>query len=238
MNMRSIRRSIGVLLLFLPVCCIAQGRGYSEIYAAECREALSFWMTHKSEFDAAAEKAGVSAGFLFAIVAPEVSQYGNLIDKAQTYALKTLYVQAGKDYADFSIGRFQMKPSFVEQLEQAIEDADTLRISFPEVRITDKDGRSACIERVRRLERLDWQLEYLALFCRVVQHRFCEMKFESEQEKLRFYANAYNAGFLLNGERLQQCAGAYFPHLAKQKFRYADVSLWFYKNNRRIGHAM
>ena len=111
-----------------------------------------------------------------------------------------------------------------------IQDADTLLASFPEVRMTDKEGRSARIELVRRLEQQDWQMKYLALFCRVVQHRFRRMKFESEQEKLRFYANAYNAGFMLDSERLRRYKGAYFPHLAKQKFRYADVSLWFYEN--------
>lgn len=184
----------------------------------------------QGRFEAVSDRTGVSADFLFAIVAPEISQYSNLSDKAQTYALKTLYVQMGKGYADFSIGWFQMKPSFIEQLEQYIQDTDTSLTSFPKVRMTDKEGRNARIERIRKLERLDWQLKYLALFCRVVQHRFCGMQFESEQEKLRFYANAYNAGFLLDGERLQRCMGAYFPHLAKQKFRYDDVALWFYGN--------
>lgn len=228
--MRWIRCIFGFLLLFQPAYCIAQGQGYSDIYASECREALSFWTAHKTEFEIASESSGVPAGFLFAIVAPEISQYGNLTDKVQIYALKTLYVQMGKGYADFSIGRFQMKPSFVEQLEQYIQDADTLLASFPEVRMTDKEGRSARIELVRRLEQQDWQMKYLALFCRVVQHRFRGMMFESEQEKLRFYANAYNAGFMLDSERLRRYKGAYFPHLAKQKFRYADVSLWFYEN--------
>lgn len=228
--MRWISHISGILLLLLPIYCIAQGRGYPETYASECREALSFWTAHKSEFKIAAERAGVPASFLFAIVAPEISQYGSLTDKAQTYALKTLYVQMGKGYADFSIGRFQMKPSFVEQLEQYIQSVDTLLVLFPEVRMTDKKGRSARVELVRRLEQQEWQMKYLALFCRVVQHRFRRMKFESEQEKLRFYANAYNAGFMLDGERLRRYKGAFFPHLAKQKFRYADVSLWFYEN--------
>lgn len=69
MNMRWIRRSIGSLLPFLSVCCIARGRGYSEIYAAEYGEALPFWMTCKAEFDTVAERAGGYAGSLrFAII--------------------------------------------------------------------------------------------------------------------------------------------------------------------------
>ena len=229
MNMLWIRHYICAVFLLLP--CVVQGQGYCEIYPAECRAALSFWMTHKSEFEAAAGKAGVPAVFLFAIVAPEISQYGSLTDKAQTYALKTLYVQKGKHFADFSIGRFQMKPSFVEQLEVYVLDADTMLAMFPEIIPEDRESRRARGERVRRLERLDWQLEYLALFCRVVQHRFGAVDFTSKQEKLRFYANAYNVGFMIDGQRLQQCKKACFPHFAARKFRYADVSLWFFENN-------
>lgn len=228
--MRSIKHCIATLLLLLPTHGIAQERIYADIYAAECSRAISFYRLHESEFEAAADRAGVSADFLFAIVAPEVSQYGNLGDIAQTYALKTLYVQAGKDYADFSIGRFQMKPSFVEQLEQYVHDEDSLLALFPEIMPTKEEGRNRRSERVERLERPDWQLKYLAVFCRVVQHRFSTTEFASEPEKLRFYANAYNAGFFLDSRQLQQCRTAYFPHFARQKFRYADVSLWFYEN--------
>ena len=66
--MRWISHISGILLLLLPIYCIAQGRGYPETYASECREALSFWTAHKSEFKIAAERAGVPASFLFAIV--------------------------------------------------------------------------------------------------------------------------------------------------------------------------
>lgn len=230
--MCSISRLSVVVWFLLPLCSAAQESDYCRIYDAECRQTLVFWQTHEAEFEAAAERAGVPAEFMFAIVAPEISQYGRLADKAQTYALKTLYVQRGRESADFSIGLFQMKPSFVEELERYVLDTPALLAAFAEVPISGDTERKIRVLRIERLERQDWQMTYLALFCRVVRHRFGDEGFGSEQERLRFYANAYNAGFMLDGERLRQSSGAYFPHLARRKFRYADVSLWFF---RKIG---
>ena len=52
-----------------------------------------------------------------AVVFPEIVRYSDLEDLIQIRALKVLYVQYGRKYADFSVGHFQMKPSFIEQLE-------------------------------------------------------------------------------------------------------------------------
>ena len=227
MNISWIKLSVMVLCLLSAILCPAQERAYHERYDAECQLALSFWVSHEAEFKAIGSKAGVSARFLFALVAPEISQFGYLSDRAQTYILKVMYVQRGKAYADFSIGRFQMKPSFIERLEQCLRAESTLCTLFPEVLFTAESERA---ERIKRLESMEWQLVYLALFCRVVQQRFEHIVFADETEKLQFYANAYNVGFHLNASRLQQTQGAYFPHLSRQKYRYADISLWFYQN--------
>lgn len=53
---------------------------------------------------------------LQAIVFPEIMRYNGLKDGIETESLRTLYVQFGEDYADFSIGLFQMKPCFAQQL--------------------------------------------------------------------------------------------------------------------------
>ncbi len=230
MNISWIKLSVMVLCLLSAILCPAQERAYHERYDAECQLALSFWVSHEAEFKAIGSKAGVSARFLFALVAPEISQFGYLSDRAQTYILKVMYVQRGKAYADFSIGRFQMKPSFIERLEQCLRAESTLCTLFPEVLFTAESERAERAERIKRLESMEWQLVYLALFCRVVQQRFEHIVFADETEKLQFYANAYNVGFHLNASRLQQTQEAYFPHLSRQKYRYADISLWFYQN--------
>ena len=56
--------------------------------------------------------------FVLAIVFPELIRYSKLQDVIESNDLKVLYVQFGDTYSNFSIGRFQMKPSFCEQLEK------------------------------------------------------------------------------------------------------------------------
>ena len=67
------------------------------------------------------------------------------------------------------------------------------------------------------------------MFCAVVNHKFSDTNFVSEEEKLRFLANAYNSGFHRLENALKSVKGVYFPHFSKQKFHYADISMWFYK---------
>ena len=49
-----------------------------------------------------------------AIFFPELIRYSFIRDLLETTALEYLYIENGKNYADFSIGRMQMKPSFIE----------------------------------------------------------------------------------------------------------------------------
>ena len=224
-----IKCSMAVLLFLLPLGVSGQGRRYAEMYVRECREAMAFWELHKADFEAAAKKTDVSPRFLFAVVAPEVSQFSSLKNKVQTYTLKVLYTQNGKAYADFSIGMFQMKPSFVEQLEVCVGEDKALLAEFPHVRLP-ADSKDTRVERVKRLDSQEWQMTYLTLFCLVVERRFSNVSFATEEDKLRFYANAYNRGFHLSEERLRQERKPYFPAFALQHFRYADVALWFYQN--------
>ncbi|MDR2407550.1 MAG: hypothetical protein LBE13_05510 [Bacteroidales bacterium] len=86
------------------------------------------------------------------------------------------------------------------------------------------------MERIERLNTVEWQIKYLVLFCEMVNVRFGNLAFVSEEEKLRFYASAYNCGFYKLEEEIKATAQkALFPHFSTQKFRYADISLLFYK---------
>jgi hypothetical protein len=55
--------------------------------------------------------------FMQSLVFPEVMRYNSLKDDIETESLRTLYVQFGQEYANFSIGIFQMKPTFAVQVE-------------------------------------------------------------------------------------------------------------------------
>ena len=60
----------------------------------------------------------VSYPVAISIIFPEIVRYSALRDKVEISLLKTLYVNLGEDYADFSIGQFQMKPSFAEAIRR------------------------------------------------------------------------------------------------------------------------
>ena len=218
-----------LFLSFLAIKASAQGEAYCKDYHKDCEKAKEFFIDHKSLFENAAQTCGLSVEFLFAVVAPEFTQYSYLSNKLETYSLKVFYVQNGTAYSNFSIGLFQMKPSFIESLENYITADTILKKEYKKFLFEKPDERQARVERIERLSAVEWQMKYLALFCIIVNHKFANTTFVNEEEKLRFYANAYNSGFHRTEEALKSVKGAYFPHFSRQKFKYSDITMWFYR---------
>ena len=75
-------------------------------------------------------------------------------------ALQGLYVTGGKERANFSIGLFQMKPSFVEQVEAAWMKSP-LRHEY-RLYFDLKDHREQRRRRLERMQDEQWQCVYLA----------------------------------------------------------------------------
>ncbi|MDL2261994.1 hypothetical protein LJC11_00640 [Bacteroidales bacterium OttesenSCG-928-I21] len=204
---------------------------YQQQYSAECEEAIGFYRTHKAKFDAIALATGLDSRFLFSIVAPEVSQFSYLSNIAETYSLKVLYVQGGKNYSNFSIGYFQMKPSFVEGIEEFLKNNDNLKSKYQECFIKKDSERETRVERLKRLESIDWQFKYLSVFCDIVTYRFGNKEFDNDNEKLKFYAATYNSGFNKSKEHIEEMKEkSLFPHFSRNKYKYADIAVYFYEN--------
>jgi hypothetical protein len=224
-----------LLFLFILLSDMAKAQPCLEQYGQDCAFATLFYETHRQEFEKTAKRTGLTASFLFAIVAPELTQYSYLRDKVETYSLKVFYVQNGKSYSDFSIGFFQMKPSFIERMEDSLQTINRLHEKFKNCLMSEPDSRKARVERVQRLSQLEWQFEYLALFCELVRERFPSKSKLSENDKLIFYAAAYNTGFHKSEALIEQMAQqALFPHFLREKYRYSDIALCFYRtvNNK------
>jgi hypothetical protein len=208
---------------------MAQAQPCLEQYGQDCAFATAFYETYRQDFEKTAARTGLPASFLFAIVAPELTQYSYLSNKLETYSLKVFYVQSGKSYADFSIGFFQMKPSFIERLEDSLQTKTHLHAKFKNCLMPNPDSRKARAERVQRLSQFEWQLEYLALFCELVRERFPAKSELPETDRLVFYSAAYNTGFHKPEELIGQMAQrALFPHFSRVKYRYSDIALCFY----------
>lgn len=208
------------LVLFLkPGCAQRVSASFPGLDQADIQEAFDY--IEKESWMADSLKAhGLDPAFALAIVFPEIIRYSAIRDWAETKALEVLYVQYGSPYADFSIGRFQIKPSFAELLDSHLPAA--------------ADPASIRPQRLRRLQDIKGQLHYLILFCKQMEIRFPEYRNAPTEEKLRFYATAYNTGFHKSKQQILQ-------HLRQNEFytafnkpekclNYADVAVWGYKN--------
>jgi len=214
--------------IFITATC-GCGETYLERYPKECKAAQRFFEEYKTEFEQAGREAGVSAAFLFAIVAPELSQAAYVKNKVETYLVKQAYVSGGS-HVDFSIGAFQMKPSFIERMEACVVADDSLKKYFSDCLFEDPDSEQSRTERIDRMNMVEWQMRYLTMFCLLIDKRFDNLSFANEEEKLRFYASAYNCGFHKTEQHIKTTEKkALFPRFASKKFRYTDVALWFYR---------
>lgn len=170
-----------------------------------------------------------------AVVFPEIVRFSYLEDRIQVRTLKVLYVQYGRKYANFSVGHFQMKPSFVEHLESdwnRLTDAgEKAAAGVPAFALADEPGpRSA---RIQRLDDMRWQVAYLRMFMAVMKKRYAAVAFADAEDRLRFYATAYNAGYASGEARLRRKMAEKSFHLElfspKRSYGYADVALSYFR---------
>lgn len=169
------------------------------------------------------------------VVFPELIRYSALEDDLQVRGLKVLYVQYGRSYADFSVGRFQMKPSFAEQIE-----ADAARLFDARERkalgidpFRRGDTSALREQRVRRLDDLEWQVRYLRLFILVMGKRYPAVARSGAEDRLRFYATAYNTGYAAGPAAIRRRLGRRLFHVGRfvpaETYDYADVALHHFR---------
>jgi hypothetical protein len=201
---------------------------YRQHFPVEFKFALNFYKDHKREFIKSSRQIRLTPNQLFSLVAPEISQYNSLKNYVESSSLKVLYVQKGKEYADFSIGFFQMKPSFVEIIENEIRLDNNLMKKYSDCLITKVEVKTQRIERLKRIESLDWQFKYLVVFSEIVHKKFGD-KFSSKKEELIFYSTVFNTGVNKSPEIIKkELEKKRFPHFSLTKFNYSDVSVEFY----------
>ena len=89
-----------------------------QVFGSDYTWAVNWLQQNKAVIQKNADQFNIPAKELMAIVFPELIRYNTVFDAIEINSLKYLYVSEGKDYADFSVGYFQMKPSFAEMVEQ------------------------------------------------------------------------------------------------------------------------
>lgn len=192
------------------------------IHLASAQEkALSFLHNHQLEIQQLATELQVDLTASIAIAAPELLRYQMFRDFLETKALEQWYVAGGSKFADFSIGAFQMKPSFIEKLEDHILEIPNLLQHFEAlVYYSSSSIKEQRSERLGRMKQIDFQLKYLYCFEKVMEDCFDGLTFETAEEQFRFFATAYNFGFdrpFADIEKWQTVAA--FPYGQKIKIK-------------------
>lgn len=173
------------------------------------------------------------ASFILAMGFPELLRFSKFQNQLETTFLEILYVKQGTAYANFSIGRFQMKPSFAETLEKQAKTY--MPHASPNIYFYQaKRIKSIRKERVNRLTQFTWQLKYLHILYKTLNMRYAHKKFISQEDKLRFFAAAYNFGFLASEKRIARWSQTNaFPygrnHIGKQH-NFTKIAWDFYQH--------
>lgn len=198
---------------------------FREAYRSEYQRAEQ-WLYHHLPLHILAD---TRASMAVAAAFPELVRYNELSDLIETTALELLYVQQGSRAVDFSIGHFQMKPSFVEQLEKlancpllTARERQWLQLSH----MPKKDARRL---RIARLKSPLAQLQYLLVFERIASwQRTADLALCAAKERVRRLAVFYNAGLHISSEQmneyLQMPLFPYGMRYSGQQYCYADIA--------------
>jgi len=202
------------------------------LFGKDYQDANDVAAAMSSELSKYASRAGEDKRLLEALVFPELMRYNNIYDAIQTGSLVTLYTRFGRDYADFSIGHFQMKPSFAETIDVFINHHRELPwIKDLETGIlkTDNDFQSRK-ERVERLRDETWQIKYLIAFVKICKLKFA-LKNGTSESDFRLLATAYNSGFEKSPEEIKSYAFRKFftIHSFEEDGKYNYSTLAWYR---------
>lgn len=165
-------------------------------YHAEIKSADQFLSAHQQDINDITIRFHSPKSEVMAIVYPELLRYNLFRDFLETALLEELYVKGGVSIADFSIGPFQMKPSFVEDLEFHIEHIPALQNEFGFIAtyqsLNENHIRN---ERLKRLKSFEWQIYYAYCYYAIAQDCYAGLTFKNKSDQIAFFATAYNFGF-------------------------------------------
>jgi hypothetical protein len=223
------------IFAFLLKPCSAQPLDYSEIFGTDWQKALAFIEENDPWIRPSLEKYNIPYREAVAVIFPELVRYSAIRDKMEITLLKTLYRNLGDDYADFSVGVFQVKPSFAEKIRStAPETMGKKTKALFKKRSSykyDHDYRAAIIT---DLENPRNEINYIIAFFSICRDRFSTDQMDDES-KIKFLATAYNTGFWKSREEIMKMEEKKFFNtklFKTENYSYADVALFWYDQNK------
>lgn len=207
---------------------------YQSIFSRNYNEAKLFMSTHADLFIEYSNAYQTDLDIIMPILFPEAIRYSIVSDYLQTKSLELVYVNTGE--VDFSIGYFQMKPSFVNDLEEVIKKHPVQLAKYDSLKINGKkDITEIRKTRIDRLKQIEYQVAYANCLYDVMKIMYPEVFSEDKAFQIKFISTAFNHGFLTGQEEiLAYTSKAFFPLNGRnntQKYVYNDISLYFYIND-------
>ncbi len=208
-----------------------EAQSFVSVYSEAANTAFTYFNKYNGVIVNVAKQHKIEPCLLFSIVAPEVSRYHALRDAAETAMVEMFYVQLGTDYADFSIGAFQMKMQFIESLESEIKSKNCLKRFRYLCNYSVVGENEIRQQRVNRMKSVEWQVHYLCAFYYYTLNYYQLGKKADNADNLRFIATVYNRGLKKPAseiERWMQIKS--FPAIGDgENFTYGEVAVEFYK---------
>jgi hypothetical protein len=226
---------LSVFLLFFTLleASISQPLRYNEIFSSDWNKALEFEKENRNWMQPLLERNHIPYDIAIAVIFPELVRYSALQDKMEITLLKALYINLGEQYANFSIGQFQIKPAFAEIIRTEGPSALGRKsgINFPQISEFDNisDYRKSI---VADLEKTDTEFNYVVAFYKICQKKY-KINRLPEKERLKFVSTAYNLGINKTSDEIKSMTDRKFfnTRLFKtQNYSYSDVALYWYEN--------
>jgi hypothetical protein len=216
---------------------LAQTINYQEVFGDDWNKAMAFERTNRIWMEPVLVKNHISYPIAIAVIFPELVRYSALRDKMEITLLKTLYVNLGEEYANFSIGQFQMKPSFAELIRLRAPEVMNRRSGIVFKSESDFDDiRNFRKSIVSDLEDIRTEFNYLVAFMKI-----CEKSYKTDSNdnlsRLKFIATAYNYGIDKTSSQIENMMDKKFFNtklFKTENYSYADVSLFWYKQYKSI----
>lgn len=225
-----------LLFALIFFCYTASAQNYRQLFAGAYVQAEQTAADLRPMLNKYASTTGEDSKLMEAIIFPELIRYNRLYDVVETGSLMGLYARLGSDYADFSIGKLQMKPTFAVSLERFMLDHRELKwvhqLGFDGVAINDcYENRTA---RINRLDNDEWQIKYLVAMIKCLKIKHPEIwRNTTAGQKLVLIATAYNCGWDKSMATIKAASSKTYYHLnywdAAIKYRFATVAWYRYK---------
>ena len=225
------------LFLFFPapggitLQCIEPEQDYRKIFGGDWDKAEEFTRDNGEWMKRLSKILDISYPEAVSVVFPELVRYSALRDRIEVGLLQTLYINLGDEYADFSTGFFQMKPSFAEAVHLNSHLLRGRLKNYFRNRAGKNSPREFRKDIVEDMQKPWLQFIYLAAFIKICEARFNLSDLDAEQ-RILFLSTAYNYSFLKNHDQILAMTGArYFTAgtTSSRQFAYSDISLYWFR---------